>query len=164
MLVFGLAIALAPLPYILRMIELFPQNNTSELFWLLMVFNSFEVMLMIMASSLVAAMIADVVEDSELKTGRRSEGIFFAANSFAQKAVNGLGVVVAGQILASIQFPTQAKPGDVPAEVIFDLAFFYVPVLMIFYLAALSVLSLYKINREDHSDNLRLLSGDKTNN
>ena len=78
---FGLAIALAPLPYILRMIELFPQNNTSELFWLLMVFNSFEVMLMIMASSLVAAMIADVVEDSELKTGRRSEGIFFAANS-----------------------------------------------------------------------------------
>ena len=49
MLVFGLAIALAPLPYILRMIELFPQNNTSELFWLLMVFNSFEVMLMIMA-------------------------------------------------------------------------------------------------------------------
>ena len=164
MLVFGLAIALAPLPYILRMIELFPQNNTSELFWLLMVFNSFEVMLMIMASSLVAAMIADVVEDSELKTGRRSEGIFFAANSFAQKAVNGLGVVVAGQILAFIQFPTQAKPGDVPAEVIFDLAFFYVPVLMIFYLAALSVLSLYKINRESHSDNLQLLSGDKTNN
>ena len=82
-------------------------------------------------------MIADVVEDSELKTGRRSEGHFLRCE-FAQKAVNGLGVVVAGQILAFIQFPTQAKPGDVPAEVIFlDLAFFYVPVLMIFYLAAL---------------------------
>jgi len=113
---------------------------------------------MIMASSLIAAMIADVVEDSELKTGRRSEGIFFAANSFAQKAVNGFGVVVAGQILAVIQFPTQAKPGDVPSEVLFNLAFFYVPVLMVFYLAAVAALSIYDINREGHLDNLRLLS------
>ena len=111
-----------------------------------------------MASSLIAAMIADVVEDSELKTGRRSEGIFFAANSFAQKAVNGFGVVVAGQILAIIQFPTQAKPGDVPSEVLFDLAFLYVPVLMVFYLAAVAVLSIYDINREGHLNNLRLLS------
>jgi len=157
-LVFGLAVALAPLPYILRMVGWFPENSTSELFWLLLAFNSFEVMLMIMASSLIAAMIADVVEDSELKTGRRSEGIFFAANSFAQKAVNGFGVVVAGQILAFIQFPTQAKPGDVPPEILFDLAYFYVPVLMVFYLTAVGALSLYKINREDHSDNLRLLS------
>ena len=140
------------------MVGWFPENSTSELFWLLLAFNSFEVMLMIMASSLIAAMIADVVEDSELKTGRRSEGIFFAANSFAQKAVNGFGVVVAGQILAFIQFPTQAKPGEVSPEVLFDLAYFYVPVLMVFYLAAVAVLSLYKINREDHSDNLRLLS------
>ena len=113
---------------------------------------------MIMASSLIASMIADVVEDSELKTGRRSEGIFFAANSFAQKAVNGLGVVVAGQILAIIQFPTQAKPGDVPSEVLFDLAFLYVPVLMVFYLAAVAVLSIYDINREGHLNNLLLLS------
>ena len=157
-LVFSLAIALAPLPYVLRLIGWFPDNNTPELFWLLLSFNSFEVMLMIMASSLIAAMIADVVEDSELKTGRRSEGIFFAANSFAQKAVNGFGVVVAGQILAVIQFPTQAKPGDVPSEVLFNLAFFYVPVLMVFYLAAVAALSIYDINREGHLDNLRLLS------
>ena len=72
--------------------------------------------------------------------------------------MNGFGVVVAGQILAFIQFPTQAKPGEVPPETLFDLAYFYVPVLMVFYLAAVAVLSLYKINREDHSDNLRLLS------
>ena len=78
-------------------------------------FNTVEVTLIIAASALVSAMIADVVEDSEIKTGRRSEGIFFAANSFAQKAVNGLGVVVAGQILAIIQFPTGAKPGEVPS-------------------------------------------------
>jgi len=158
MTVLGLAFAMAPMPYILRVFGFFPENGTDTLFWTLVVFNTVEVTLIIMSSSLIAAMIADVVEDSEVKTGRRSEGIFFAANSFAQKAVNGLGVVVAGQILAIIQFPTKAKPGQVPEETLFDLAYLYVPTLLFFYLFALAVLSVYKINREDHSENLRKLA------
>ena len=162
MTVLGLAFAMAPMPFILRVLGLFPENGTDTLFWTLVVFNTIEVTLIIMSSSLIAAMIADVVEDSVVKTGRRSEGIFFAANSFAQKAVNGLGVVVAGQILAIIQFPTKAKPGQVPEETLFDLAYLYVPTLLFFYLFALAVLSVYKINREDHSDNLRKLAVNKT--
>ncbi|MEK9823152.1 MAG: MFS transporter [Gammaproteobacteria bacterium] len=160
MTVFGVAFAMAPMPYILRILGYFPENGTSELFWVLLVFNTIEVTLIITASSLIAAMIADVVEDSEVKTGRRSEGIFFAANSFAQKAVNGLGVVVAGQILAYIQFPTQAKPGEIPDSTLMDLAYIYIPVLLFFYLLALSALGLYRINRDDHSANLRRLSDD----
>lgn len=162
MTILGLAFAMAPMPYILRILGWFPENGTDTLFWTLLIFNTVEVTLIIMSSSLIAAMIADVVEDSEVKTGRRSEGVFFAANSFAQKAVNGLGVVVAGQILAVIQFPTQAKPGEVPQEILFDLAYLYVPILLIFYLFSLSVLSLYKINREDHTENLRKLSEPQT--
>lgn len=156
--IMGTAFAMAPMPFILRLLGWFPENGTDILFWTLVVFNTIEVTLIIMSSSLIAAMIADVVEDSEIKTGRRSEGIFFAANSFAQKAVNGLGVVVAGQILAYIQFPTQAKPGEVPESTLADLAYIYVPVILIFYLAALSVLTLYRIKREDHSENLRRLA------
>jgi Na+/melibiose symporter-like transporter len=67
-------------------------------------------------------------------------------------------VVVAGQILAIIQFPTKAKPGQVPEETLFDLAYIYVPTLLFFYLFALAVLTVYKINREDHSENLRKLA------
>ena len=104
-----------------------------------------------------ARMIADVVEDSEIKTGRRSEGIFFAANSFAQKAVNGLGVVVAGQILAIIQFPTGAKPGEIAESTVDSLAMYYIPVILVFYVVALSILSLYRINREGHEANLQQL-------
>jgi GPH family glycoside/pentoside/hexuronide:cation symporter len=156
--IMGVAFAMAPMPFILRLLGWFPENGTDALFWTLVVFNTIEVTLIIMSSSLIAAMIADVVEDSEIKTGRRSEGIFFAANSFAQKAVNGLGVVVAGQILAYIQFPTQAKPGEIPESTLADLAYIYVPVILIFYLAALSVLTMYKIKREDHSENLRRLA------
>ena len=162
MTILGLAFAMAPMPFILRVFGLFPENGTDTLFWTLVVFNTVEVTLIIMSSSLIAAMIADVVEDSEVKTGRRSEGIFFAANSFAQKAVNGLGVVVAGQILAIIQFPTKAKPGQVPEETLFDLAYIYVPTVLFFYLLALAVLSIYRINREDHTENLRKLADAET--
>ena len=158
MTVFAVAFTMAPMPFILRILGYFPENGTDTLFWTLLVFDAIEVTLIIVASSLIAAMIADVVEDSEVKTGRRSEGIFFAANSFAQKAVNGLGVVVAGQILAYIQFPTQAKPGEIAESTLFELAYIYIPILAVFYLFALSALSLYRINREDHSENLRRLS------
>ncbi|MGK0474347.1 MAG: GPH family glycoside/pentoside/hexuronide:cation symporter [Candidatus Azotimanducaceae bacterium] len=158
MIITGLAFGLAPMPFILRILGWFPENGTDLLFWTLVVFNAIEVTLIIISASLIAAMIADVVEDSEIRTGRRSEGIFFAANSFAQKAVNGLGVVVAGQILAYIQFPTQAKPGEIPEQTLLDLAYLYVPILLIFYFFALATLSLYQINRADHTENLRRLA------
>lgn len=158
MTILGAAFCLAPVPYVLRIVGWFPENGSIELFWSLFVFNTVEVTLIIMSQSLIAAMIADVVEESELKTGRRSEGIFFAANSFAQKAVNGLGVVVAGQILAMVHFPTQAKPGEVPTETVFELTYLYIPIVFFFYLVAMMVLSLYSISREDHVDNLRRLS------
>ena len=160
MLVLAAAFAMAPMPYILRVIGLFPENGTESLFWVLMAFNTTEVMLIVTSSSLIAAMIADLVEESELKTGRRSEGVFFAANSFAQKAVNGLGVVVAGHMLAYTHFPTQAKPGEIPQETLFELVYIYVPTLLVFYLLALAVLSFYRINREDHNENLRRLSAE----
>ncbi len=160
MTILAAAFTLAPVPFILRILGWFPENGTSELFWSLFVFNTVEVTLVIMASSLIAAMIADVVEQSELKTGRRSEGIFFAANTFAQKAVNGLGVVVAGQILALVEFPTQAGLGEVPTETVYELTYLYIPIVFFFYLIAMAVLSLYNITREEHADNLRRLSAE----
>lgn len=158
MTILALAFFLAPVPFVLRILGWFPENGTTELFWSLFVFNTVEVTLIIMSSSLIAAMIADVVEQSELKTGRRSEGIFFAANSFAQKAVNGLGVVVAGQILAIVDFPTQAGLGEVPQETVFELTYLYIPIVFFFYLIAMMVLGLYNITREEHADNVRRLS------
>ena len=58
--------------------------------------------LSITASILISSMIADVVENSELKTGRRSEGLFFAAASFVNKAVSGIGIFASSLILLLI--------------------------------------------------------------
>jgi len=157
-----LAVFLTPLPVILRLFEWFPANGTDTLYYTLMIFYTIDVTLMIASSILVAAMLADVVEDSELATGRRSEGTFFAASSFAQKAVNGLGVIVAGQILAWSEFPTQAKPGEVSAETLHDLASAYVPALWSFYAIAIVLLCFYRITREQHEQNLKRLREKET--
>jgi hypothetical protein len=47
------------------------------------------------------------------QTGRRQEGVFFAAIAFAAKATTGLGILAQGLIIGAIAFPTGAKPGTV---------------------------------------------------
>ncbi len=152
------SVIMSPLPLILRMLGWFPENGTDTLYYTLITFFTVEVMLIIAAGSLIAAMIADVVEDSEVVTGRRSEGLFFAANSFAQKAVSGLGVIVAGQILAFVSFPTQAKLGEVPKDTLYDLAQVYIPALWGFYLTGIVILAFYRITRHSHAENLNKLA------
>src|SRR3546814_17476691 len=52
-----------------------------------------------------AAMRADVVEESEARTGRRSEGVFFAGSFFVQKCTSGIGIFCAGLMLQFAHFP-----------------------------------------------------------
>src|SRR5262249_6510524 len=80
-------IVLAPIAIVSRLAGIFPANGSPILLPLLAFLNTIIITLFIIASILTAAMIADVVEDSEVATGRRSEGVFFAASSFVQKAV-----------------------------------------------------------------------------
>jgi len=150
----------APLPIFLRLVDLFPANGTATLFYTMLTFNAVEVTLIIIASILISSMVADIVEDSEISTGRRSEGIFFAARSFAQKAVSGIGTFTATMILTAIEFPASAKPGDVSPEIVRHLGLVYVPVVMVLYVCALGLLTGYKISRETHTENLRRLAAD----
>jgi len=48
------------------------------------------------AMVVVGSMMADITDEDELEFGRRREGIFFGALSFATKAAGGLGIVIAG--------------------------------------------------------------------
>lgn len=160
-LITSLSVLMSPLPFILRMLGWFPENGSVALYPTLVVFNSIEVMFIIASGALISAMIADVVEDSEVSTGRRSEGLFFAANSLAQKAVNGLGVIVAGQLLAYVQFPLQARLGDVPTQTLFDLASVYIPALWGFYFIAIVLMGFYRISRDTHAENLNKLAARK---
>lgn len=112
----------------------------------------------ITATILITAMLADVVEYSEARTGRRSEGLFFAFTSLIQKAVSGVGVMVAGVILTIVKFPVGAKPSEVPQETINNLALVYMPSMMLLYVLAVAILQAYNISRESHEATVRELA------
>ena len=100
---------------------------------------------------LIPSMIADTVDENEVSTGKRQEGIFFSAITFSAKAASGLGGFFAGVTLDVIQFPRMALPGSVAEEKIFTLGLAVGPGLMVFFLLALLFLSRYQLTRARHS-------------
>ncbi|HEV7731140.1 MAG TPA: MFS transporter [Candidatus Binatia bacterium] len=150
-------VLLAPAPVVLRLIGLFPMNGSPALVPTLLVTNTIAVTLVIMSGILVASMVSDIVEDSEVSTGRRSEGVFFAANSFVQQSVSGIGIFTSTLLLRAIGFPSDAKPGAVDPAVIRSLGIIFVPTVVVLYLAALAFLSSYRIDRAKHEANLTTL-------
>jgi Na+/melibiose symporter-like transporter len=107
------------------------------------------------ASILISSMVADVVEDSQVRTGRRSEGLFFAASAFTGKLVSAGGLFFAGLILGMVAFPIAAKPGRVDPHILARLVWTYMPIYVGLSLVAVGFLWFYDIDRRRHEENLR---------
>ena len=152
------AIALGPAPIVLRLFDAFPVNGSPKLMPLLLVANLVTTTLVIMSGILGSSMGADIVEDSELSTGRRSEGVFVAANAFVQKAVSGVGIFASTLLLGFIGFPRDAKPGAVDPVVVRHLGLVFAPATVVLYLIAIGFLATYRISRERHEANLEKLA------
>ncbi|MBD3647387.1 MAG: MFS transporter, partial [Pseudomonadales bacterium] len=155
--VYAISIFYGALPIVLRLIGWFPDND-SPLLWPIMIFHTAsEVTLIVMFGIIQSSMLADVVEHSEERTGRREEGLFFASRTFGAKATSGLGTLFAGLALDIINFPRDGIPGEVSEDVIFNLGLVYGPTLASFYIMALIAISFYKISRGEHNTRLDLL-------
>jgi Na+/melibiose symporter-like transporter len=152
-----IVVIFGPAPILLRLLGLFPANGSPWLLPTLAVMNTTLVTLFIMASILVTSMLADVVEDSEVSTGRRSEGVFFAANAFVQKSVSGVGIFSSTLLLTAINFPRDAQPGAVQPEVVHRLGLIYAPTFAGLFLLMLMCVSAYRISRASHEANLQRL-------
>jgi GPH family glycoside/pentoside/hexuronide:cation symporter len=153
-----LAFSIAPAPVVLRLIGLMPENGDPILYPIILVATIIDIALMITFSILSTAMIADLVEDGEIRTKRRSEGVLFAATTFTRKAVQGFGVMAATVVLAMAEFPKGVAPGQVPDEAVFRLGLYYAPTLFVIWMLMIASLRLYRIDRDVHEDNLRKLA------
>lgn len=145
-------------PIALRLAGLLPANGAAGLFALLFAQNVAATGLSIVSQILMSAMIADVVDDSELRTGRRQEGVFFAAQAFVNKAVSGVGIFAAGMVLSLAHFPAAAQPGEVAETVNRALALAYLPAFSGLTLAAVLCLAGYRISRASHQAALEALA------
>ncbi|MBV9330847.1 MAG: MFS transporter, partial [Alphaproteobacteria bacterium] len=128
----------------LRLLNVLPRNGSPVLFGLLFFERSVSAVLGIATLILFASMIADVVEDNAVRTGRRSEGLFFAGMSFITKILQGAGVVLAGIFASNLGSSTSAH---VDPAAVRHLALLYLPALIALYGTGMMILSRYKITR-----------------
>ena len=152
------AFTLAPAPVFARLLGLLPPNGTDALFYIVLVITIIDIALIITYQMLTASMVADIVEQSELDTGRRSEGVFFAGISFIRKLAQGIGVMSASGILAFAAIVPGMKSTEATPESISALGLGYAVTLLIVWMLMILSLTFYRISREDHEQNLRDLA------
>ena len=153
----ALAFTIAPLPVFLRLFGLLPPNGSDELFLIIISITIFDLSLIIATQMLLGSMVADIVEDSELQTGRRSEGIFFAGISFIRKLSQGAGVITASMVLAVAGLSQGGGVDAATPEEIRMLGWGYGVSLLTAWTLMLICISFYRISRESHADNLEKL-------
>ena len=153
-----LAFTIAPAPVLARVFGLMPPNGTDLLFNIVISVTIFDLALIIVTQMLMGSMIADIVEDSELQTGRRSEGIFFAGISFIRKLAQGSGVMLAAIVLSIASITPGMRPGAVPEEQLRVLGLGYAASLLTIWRLMIGCVSFYRISREGHEANLKALS------
>ena len=154
MVFFVIGMLIGTIPMVLRLCGLLVPNGHALLFPIIAVTHVISIALTVGAAILATSMIADVVEDSQVKTGRRSEGLFFAANSFIQKAVTGIGLFLSAMLLKAVQFPDK---GAVQADAI-RLAMLYIPVVLGLFAVSTAILFGYRITKASHEQNLMTLA------
>ncbi len=141
------------IPIFLRFLGWLPENGTPELATTLTAIKF--VQGIAAAQSLVSfhSMIADIADEHELTTGKRQEGIFFAAGSFASKTTTGLGSFLAGVGLDLINWPTGEhiqSAADIPTHTLANLAMLYGPIVSGFAVVSVLLVVQCKMTRAQH--------------
>jgi len=152
-----IGIFFGPLPIFLRLLGWMPPNGNVALMPLLIVHSVVLVTGLIVLGIVISSMIADVMDESELVTGKRQEGMFSSMIAFTSKATSGVGGFLAGAALDAIAFPKQAAPGTVPDDKLFLLGLAVGPCMVLLYLLSLVFLRRYQITRTRHAEILEEL-------
>ncbi|MBO9713165.1 MAG: MFS transporter [Sphingomonas sp.] len=137
-------------PYVLRLVGFFPEPGNPVLFPLLFAIFYFNTSCSVSSTILGASMLADVVEYSEMDTGRRSEGVFFAGSFFIQKCTSGLGIFGSGLIVLLTHFPTGALPGTVPKAALDELTLAFIALYLGLAMAAAWLYSRFPFGKAEH--------------
>jgi len=148
------AILWGPLPVILRLTGVAPENGSPWLLVMIMGHGGLLVAALIQIGILNGAMVMDAIDENEYLTGRRHEGVFISAISFTGKAVSGFGNFLGGMILDLIRFPTgdAAAVGSVPQDAIVRLGLIAGPGLTVLYLCAVGFLSRLRLTRDRYEE------------
>jgi Na+/melibiose symporter-like transporter len=110
----------------------------------------------------IMSMIGDIVDENEMLTGKREEGLYYSARAFFAKASYSFGHFFAGVALdVFVHLPFEAVPGQLDDGVLIRLGIAAGPVMSISAIISLVAYSRYKLNRERHQEILKALEENK---
>jgi Na+/melibiose symporter-like transporter len=149
--VIGLVLVAAG-PVVLRILGWFPANGSPALFPLLglAVLGVYGCGAVLNIS--VMSALADISDEHELQTGRRQEGVFYAARTFFGKLTSALGHLLAGIAIDVIHFSANATPGEVDEQIIFRLGLVDGPIAATPALIAILFYARYRIDKRQHAE------------
>lgn len=108
----------------LRFFDVLPDNGDPLLLQLFVVQSIVQAYLLTICGIMVGSLVADLLDEQELETGRRQEGVFASGLSFSAKATSSIGIIIGGFILDFVvNLPKQAVPGSIDQDTLFRLAF-----------------------------------------
>jgi GPH family glycoside/pentoside/hexuronide:cation symporter len=145
-------------PMSCRLLGFFPPNGSPWVFIILLADAFVTATLGLMGIVLLSSMVADVVEDAAVSTGKRSEGLLFSANNLVPKISTAVGGFVATVMIALVHFPTHAQQGSVAPGLMRHLALLYLPVSAGLGTIACLILLFYRIDQATHEKNLAVLA------
>ena len=152
---FGVCLGLTPL--LLSYLDMFMEPGHKWLVPTLFVIGALYGAMVAISLINTTSMMADVVEDSAVKTGRHSAGTFFAASSFMTQCSVGLGIFMAGMILTWSNFPEKADPALVTDAMVKSLLAHYLPTVLILWIVGVLILLFYPITQQKHEENVARL-------
>ncbi len=97
-------------------------------------------------------------KDVAVRTGKRSEGLLFAANGLLPKLSARAGAFLGGVLIAVVGISARSGGGAAPRpEVMLHLALAYLPFSVVLGVSSLIALGFYKIDQTTHEGNLQRL-------
>ena len=104
----------------------------------------------------IMSMIGDVIDENELVTGLREEGLFYSARAIFGKGSYSVATLFAGLMLDFyVRLPEAAIPGEIEQDVLTRLAITAGPIMGASALVSLAVYSLYRLDRRRHAEILQ---------
>ncbi len=107
-----------------RLFGLLPENGDPFIYAWVLFSTGIGVFCIVSLHVVTASLVADLLDEQELSTGLRQEGVFFAASTFVLKATTGLGALVAGIVIDIVGLAQGMEPGTVEHSVLQQLGWF----------------------------------------
>jgi GPH family glycoside/pentoside/hexuronide:cation symporter len=134
-----------------RLLGFLPDNGHPIIYPLLLINSGIGVFMIVSMQVLGVSIAADILDEQEVATGKRQEGVVFAAGAFVQKATTGVGALLAGIVIDLAGIRPGSIPGSVNDNILQSLGWFTLVMTTSLALIAFFFYTLLRLGRENHA-------------